>query len=476
MLRIERLTIKAIDSGKSIVRDLSFQIHTGEIVSLAGPSGSGKSTVALAVCGLLPSDLKIESGDVFFQNASLCHLLPEQWGAIRGRKIGMVFQDAQSALNPLFTCGRHLRLAQSWISTEDISASEQRHKSLERLEVCGLADPERIYQSLPSEISGGQRQRVLFALATLGTPSLLVADEPTASLDADTTAVLRELISDYVALNKAAVLLITHDHDRLAHIAHRIVSIQPETSHALKPSVAANPLPVSGTANEVDFSSINPILQVHELAKKYPSTDRPGTSHLALKPISFSLAAGEVLAITGPSGVGKSTLAQCLAGLQSPTEGNISLGGLPLPARRVGRPFPVQMIYQTPKASLSPLRTVGQSLTEAIKAKFDSTQSVADLTVSQLLASVNLPAAFAGRRPHQLSGGEQQRVAIARSLAVQPRILIADEATTSLDPINANAVLSVLRDLARRQGIGVLLITHQIQLAMRYCDRVLQLN
>lgn len=478
MLRIEDLSLRVRATGRLLVAGFGCTVEPGEIVRLDGESGVGKTSVSLAVCGLLHAGLEIAGGSIRLEGTELTNLDEPQWRDVRGRRIGVVFQDPTAALNPLFTCGHHLDLSQRLRS--GVERAQARQRSLDQLRQCGLADPDRIYRALPAEISGGQRQRVMFALASVQNPTLLVADEPTSALDAESADVLAELLASYVRERNAGVLLITHDHLRLAGIVTRSVQLRRGGADAgpAVPFAAASP-PASAVRAQSAAQLAEreaPLLQVRGLVKHFATETQRGGSNRVLSGLDFSVKSGQLLAVTGPSGIGKTTLARCLAALLVPDAGEVLLNGSPLPPRRAGPPHPVQMIYQNPNGSLSPLRTVGQTLAEALHATGVDEAGLVQRRTSELLQAVNLPVAFAARLPRHLSGGEQQRVAIARCLATEPKLLIADEPTSSLDPQNAIGILSLLRELTSMGTMAAILITHQAELAARFCDDVLVLG
>lgn len=446
--------------GREIVSGFSLSLGCGETVALEGPSGSGKSTLALASLGLLPPGLSIVGGEVRLLAHDVPALTEAQWRPLRGRA-AIVFQDANASLNPRVPCGDQVDFALRLHTQLDRPA--RRARVVEAFRACRLAstdaEAQAVYKSLPGSLSGGQRQRVLFTLVTILGPQVLIADEPTASLDPETARVLVDLLATYVREHRAGLLLITHQPEPFRDLIGRTERLAARRDAVIATPPASPPAPAAKRL----------VVQVRGLSKRFPDAN---SSSWVLRGFSLDLCAGEVLALSGPSGVGKSTVGRCIAGLLPWEEGDVLLDGMPLPPLEAGRPFPVQMVHQSPYASLSPRRTVGATLGEALAAAGRSSQD----SVAALLAQVLLPADFAARLPAELSGGERQRVAIARCLAVRPRVLVADEPTASLDSQAVEVVLGLVQTLAREWGMACLLVTHSERDARRFADRSLRLQ
>lgn len=486
ILKLDELTI-AFAGNRPAVDGVSLSLSAGDRLGLLGLSGSGKSLTALALLGLLPPTAQVTAGKAIYTRADgttvdLLQLDEAGWRKLRGREISLVFQEPLTALNPVQRVGKQLIEAVRMLCTElKTAAAREAHLSdwLRRVELPNEQD--RLLRSYPHELSGGQRQRLLLALALLGGPRLLIADEPTTALDTITESGILNLLEKLRRELGMTLIFITHDlhvmrriTDRTAVLAagkvvHRgrteeVLSLPQSKLFAtgtstsdqrLVKSIASRfPLPGRGAGGEVTIQNLS--ISYHS-RKTWPWS-KPQYQN-AVRDVSFTVAAGEWVAIAGPSGCGKTTVARCLAGLLSPAAGTIS--GL-----EEGR---TQLIFQDPFSSLNPTHTARTILREVLRLHPET-----DLTVKGLLASVGLPAdEFSERRPSALSGGQRQRVAIARALAANPRLLIADEAVSALDvPLRAE-ILDLLDVIRRKEGVGLLFITHDLRLVRERADRVL---
>lgn len=461
------------ENGARVLDDANLQLRRGEVVCLVGPSGSGKTTAALALMGLIPEGLHPEKGHVVVDGDVLDPGRPEAYRKHRGKRIAIAFQDPLASLNPLRPCGKQVR---DILLLHGIAqGKEAEARVLDHFTAMGLDDVERIYRSFPHQISGGQRQRVLIALATILQPIVLIADEPTASLDHVSRSQIAGLLRSLASERGTAVLLITHDIELAKSVGQRFVQAQAGILRELPADALSSHVALGPQKPE---SARKPVLDVRMLGKSFPSAI--GTAHSAanvrvLGDVSLQVDAGEMLGVFGPSGAGKTTLGRCVAGLESPDAGVIILQGTPVRARGL-RPHDgrVQMIYQSPGASLNPGVSVGRTIAEALsQAAIPESQHPPE--VARLLAAVGLSESVAAKFPRSLSGGEKQRVAIARCLARRPQLIVADEPTASLDVANKHVVLQLLREVATAQGIAIVLITHERELAQAYCHRVLEL-
>ena len=490
MLTVTDLTI-SFPPHPPVVERLSFTLGAGERLGLLGLSGSGKSMTALALLGLLPAAAVIESGEAWYQPESgpavnLLTLRERRWRPLRGRELSLVFQEPLTALNPTQTVGGQLREAALRLCPALKTAAQRDEHIRDWLRRVELPeDQDRILRSYPHQLSGGQRQRLLIALALFGAPRLLIADEPTTALDTITEAGILRLLRKLRAELGMATIFITHDLSVMARSADRLLVMaagrmirqgptaellalgdQVFTPPGAAPDTAPEPVP---NADKGEPGQKQTALTVTDLSVSYAV---PGAfpwsnngNRAAVSGLSFSLLAGEWLAIVGPSGCGKTTVARTLSGLLPRSGGSVDLapGGN------------VQLVFQDPFGSLNPVHTVRRAITEVLRVSLPGKQRITyEQEAGRLLDRVGLPAAaYAGRRPAALSGGQRQRVAIARALAANPTVLIADEAVSALDVPLRKDVLDLLDELRREQGIALLFISHDLRLVAERADRIL---
>lgn len=466
--------VVAAHTGARILCGATVTLRAGEVTCLVGPSGAGKTTLALLFAGLLADGLALQSGRIEIGGVGI---VPngESLRAIRGRRVGCVFQDPDASLNPFRRCGAQVEDALRIHGS--VVASTARLQVLRQFERMGLEDAERIYRSFPREISGGQRQRVLIAMASLLSPELLIADEPTAALDAVSASAVLNLLRQFAREEGKAVLVVSHDLDVVAAAADRVYRIDEGVASEVqppftRPAITSSQAPDSG-------AEAGTVLEVNDLAAGYQGLPRGAAARAAtgvlFQNLSFRIGAREIVGIVGPSGVGKSTLGRCVAGLVRPLAGSAVIDGRPVESRG-SRPHDgrVQMIYQSPASSLDSRQTVAQILNEALEAgRVPESEWTAE--VARLLRRVGLPLETAEKRATMLSGGESQRVAIARAVSRRPRVIVADEPTAALDDANKQIILDLLTEHVRREQIALLLITHERALAERYVSRMIEL-
>ncbi len=470
------------------VEDLSLEVRPGEIVCVVGESGSGKSVTAQAVMDLLPPDIAVAAGSVRYAGRELLPLSRAERLRLNGRDIAMVFQEPIAALNPFYRVGRQVEEVFRVHGAGD--GAERRRRVLALFEEVRLPDPARVFGAYPHQLSGGQCQRVMIAMALALEPRLLIADEPTTALDVTTQAQILSLIRDLRARHGAGVLFITHDFGVVAEIADRIVVMQkgrtvetgtvaavlgdPRHSYT-RALVAAVPRPVPRAPRAA--TDAQPVLAAEGLRKVFArrSLFGPGRRTTALDGVSMTLAPGETLGLVGESGSGKSTLAQSLLRLVDVEAGAIRLGGdeVTRMGERRFRPLRrrIQIIFQDPWASLDPRQTAVDAIAEG-PIIHGVPRSDAMERARRLIALVGLDPQAGDRFPHQFSGGQRQRLCIARALAVEPGILVADEPVSSLDVSVQAQILALLDGLQRRLGFAMLFVTHDLRVAARICDRV----
>jgi peptide/nickel transport system ATP-binding protein len=470
------------------VEGVSLDVGRGEIVCVVGESGSGKSVTAQAVMGLLPRELKASGGRVLLEGQDLLGASTDRLRNLRGSRMSMIFQEPMTALNPVMTLGD--QIAEVLTIHTELSASERRRRVLDIMRAVRLPEPERLLDVYPHQISGGQRQRIMIAAALVLDPALLIADEPTTALDVTTQAGILKLIRELQERRGTGVLFITHDFGVVADIAHRVVVMQ------------AGRVVEAGTRDEVlrspraDYTKMliasvpslrppqrspksGPIaLATQRLSKSYGSNGlvfRSGRFVRAAENVDIEVRRGETVGIVGESGSGKTTVARCIARLVEPTSGSIRIGDIdvarmPESRLRAHRKH-VQIVFQDPYRSLNPRRTVGASIIEG-PVNFGMSEADAMRRARELMRLVGLSPDALSRYPHQFSGGQRQRIAIARALAMEPQLLITDEAVSALDVSVQAQVLELLDDVRRRFDLAVLFITHDLRVAAQICDRI----
>ncbi|MDD3669222.1 MAG: ATP-binding cassette domain-containing protein [Alphaproteobacteria bacterium] len=455
LLDIRRLCVSF--DGRPAVRDVSLSVKSGAFVAIVGGSGSGKTSVCLSVLKL--HDKARISGRILFRGRDLVPLSDDEMTAVRGGKIAMIFQEPMASLNPLHTAGRQilesLRLHQACVA--------RKSKVLDLLRVVELADAGRIYRAYPHELSGGQRQRVMIAMALAGNPDLLIADEPTTALDAQTQAQILALLKNLQRKLGLSILFVTHDWDIVRAMADRVYLMRGGRVIAtrLPDDAPESPRPPSAPAEVV--------LQARGIRVFHGG-------FCAVKGVDFDLQKGRTLGVVGESGSGKSSLGFGLVRLCR-AEGGVSIGGqdffkLSGKALRAARRR-IQMVFQDPFSSLNPRMTIGDIVGEGLMHWERAARAV---RVGEALASVGLNPAVTARYPHELSGGQRARVALARALVLNPDVLILDEVTASLDRQTALRLRALLCDLQQRFGLSYIFISHDIKTIRSVADDILVLK
>lgn len=476
-----------------ILRRVSFALGRREAVGLVGASGSGKSLTALSILGLLPPQARVTGGRIRFDGIDLRRLPDRPLRAIRGGRIGYVPQEPATAFNPVWSIGLHLREA---IRLHPAGARRVAPvRAAELLRLAELDDVPRMLRSFPHQLSSGQRQRAFLAIALAAAPDLLIADEPTSALDA---RVQREILATLRRLRqelRLAVLLISHDPAAVAAVCDRVLVMRdgeivddsrprPRAAGRIgsRPADTARPQARGRPAVSDLRSTDPPLLEARGLVKHYSARGRRGSrrSVEALRGVSLHLHAGECLAVVGESGSGKSTLARCLARLIEPTSGSVTFAGDDLttlrsePLRRSRRYL--QMIFADAGASLDPRMRVATILEEPLRAFALGSRGERRDRVLRTMERLGLSLSLARRFPGELSGGQRQRVAFGRAVIVHPRVLLADEPVSALDPPLQAQALELLNDLRVALGLGLLLIAHDLALVSRLADRLLVLD
>jgi len=492
VLEISDLTVRLAgnSNAKPVLNGISLKIRKGETVCLVGESGSGKSVTSLSIMGLLPKGaLEPAGGQINLEGKNLLDLGPQAMRAIRAGKISMIFQEPMTALNPVLRVGEQI---EEVLRTHlNLPSSERKARVLNIMEQVHLPDIDRVYRSYPHQLSGGQRQRIMIAMALVLEPQLLIADEPTTALDVTTQKQILSLIAELQEKHGTAVLFITHDMGVVAEIA--------DTVHVMKNGNVVEHAPVEKLLRspQEDYSkkllqsvpSLTPraaratasdelALQVDDLQKAYGTHKVfvKGEHTFAASDVSFTIKRGRTLGIVGESGSGKSTVARCVMRLIDPTAGDIKVSDYNIAklSQRQLKPYRkhIQIIFQDPFRSLNPRWTIGRSLVEG-PVNMGVDKRTATARAAELLQLVGLPEDAIDRYPHQFSGGQRQRIAIARAVAMEPDVLVADEAVSALDVSVQAQVLQLLDELQEKLGISILFITHDLRVAAQICDDVL---
>ena len=471
------------------VNKVSFDVNPGEVLCLVGESGSGKSVIAFAIMGLLAKALTVESGTIELEGENLTTASDERLRELRCTRMGMIFQEPMTALNPVMSCGD--QIDEVLEEHTSLPATERREKVLAMIEQVHLPDPERMYRSFPHQLSGGQRQRIMIAMALILEPVLLIADEPTTALDVTTQAQILKLIAELQGERKTGVLFITHDFGVVAEIGDTVAVLKQgelveknKTHLALsKPQHPYTQMLIASVPSHEppDRADISPsaemVLKTEGLFKRYiTQTFSLGKRELvAAQDVSIEIRKGETLGIVGESGSGKSTVARCVTRLIETSDGRILLSGTDIANTKQNKlgefRRKVQIIFQDPYRSLNPRRTVGLSIMEG-PMNYGMSAQDATAQAKRLMDLVRLDPEGLDRYPHEFSGGQRQRVCIARALAMEPELLVADEAVSALDVSVQRQVLELLEEIRDEMHLAMLFITHDLRVAAQICDSV----
>ncbi|MGE8637076.1 MAG: dipeptide ABC transporter ATP-binding protein [Achromobacter sp.] len=489
-LKISALTVQAGHGAarRPVIENISFEVYPGETLCVVGESGSGKSVTSLAAMGLLPKGvLTATAGSILLGNDDVLRATPDRLRALRASRIAMVFQEPMTALNPVQKVGRQIDEVLRLHSR--LGASERRKQVLAMLESVHLPDIERVYNAYPHQLSGGQRQRIVIAMALILKPQVLIADEPTTALDVTTQKQILALIRELQERQRTAVVFITHDFGVVAEIADRIVVmnrgsvVETGTRDQIlaRPQQAYTRMLVSSVPSLIPqqrpLPSGEKVLEIIGLGKTYKEKPFFGAARVvaAAKDVALTVRRGEIAGVVGESGSGKSTVARCVVRLIEPSAGAIFLKDEDIvqvsSAQMRLRRTRVQMIFQDPYRSLNPRRQVGDSLIEGL-VNFGVADATAREKAAQALELVGLGRDVMQRYPHQFSGGQRQRLCIARAVVMEPDLLVADEAVSALDVSVQDQVLKLLEEIRARTGVAILFITHDLRVAAQICDSI----
>lgn len=492
LLEVNNLSVDLLNQTGSVplLKDLNFAIEEGEILALVGGSGSGKSVTSLALMRLLPNALHITAGQVLLSGQDIFAYNELQMNRVRGKKIAMIFQEPQSALNPVQSIGK--QIAESLRKHQQLQGAPLKQKVLDLLEEVGIPEPEQRYDWYPHQLSGGQKQRVVIAIALACEPLLLIADEPTTALDVTIQKQILALLNDIRKRRQLAILLITHDMGVVAEMADRIAVMK--RGEIVEQAIASDFFAAPQHPYSQELLAFLPkgdqfcppvkqdsLLEVNNIkvwfAKRKGLLQRVYDHTKAVDDISLTIARGETLALVGESGSGKTTVGRAILRLEDLTAGAVSFSGQRIDGLNKKNFLPlrkkIQIIFQDPFSSMNPRFSVREILAEGMQALgVGKNTEEREQRMRQLLERVGLKAEHLERFPHEFSGGQRQRIAIARALAVEPELIICDEPTSALDLSIRGQVLDLLQELQREFGIAYLFITHDLSIIPKVAHRV----
>ncbi|QFU01582.1 Glutathione import ATP-binding protein GsiA [Halomonas sp. THAF5a] len=489
LLRLDDLTIAFDDA--TVVDRLSLTVARGETLALVGESGSGKSVSALGAMGLLPANARIEGGRRLGET-DLARLSPRGWRGLLGSRVGFVFQEPMTSLNPLHSIGK--QIGEALRLHQGLTGKAARRRTRALLEQVRLPRAEELLDAWPHQLSGGQRQRVMIAMAIANEPDLLIADEPTTALDVTVQQEILALLAELRDRHGMGMLFITHDLNLVRRHADRVCVMhrgQAQESGAVD-AVFARPqsphtrllLEAEPTGRPAPVTSRAPLLAARGLGVSFPRPKRLFSRRPppfeAVKPLDLSVAPGETLGIVGESGSGKTTLALALLRLGQ-GRGEIDFDGTRLDRlsgndlRRQRRSL--QVVFQDPYGSLSPRLPVFDIVSEGLRFhQPELARAEVERRVRDTLREVGLPEECASRYPHEFSGGQRQRIAVARAIILEPRLVVLDEPTSALDRSVQKQLVELLRDLQARRRLSYLFISHDLAVVRAMAHRLLVLK
>ena len=518
-----RVAFKSNTGLNEVLHGISYDLFPNEILGIVGESGSGKSVASLAIMGLLPPKKSVVStGDILFKNKNILHYSQKELEALRGQKIAMIFQEPMSALNPSMSCGAQVE--ELLFQHTSLSKKEVKEKVIQLFNEVKIPTPHETFKKYPHEISGGQQQRVMIAMAIACKPDILIADEPTTALDVTVQKDIIELLKTLQKECKMSVIFISHDLALVSEIADRILVMYqgsiiesgptksifktPKENYT-KALIGARPtlksrlkqLPTisdflsntisksvisksSRTKKHKEIYSQAPLLEVINLEKIYfsnPSFFGTKTAFKAVDTVSFKVYAGETMGLVGESGCGKSTLGKAILQLDKATAGTLNYKGkditnLHKKEMRALRKE-IQIIFQDPYASLNPRLTVGEAIMEPMKVhRLFSSDKERKTKTLEILEKVGLDPSHFDRYPHEFSGGQRQRIGIARTIAVEPKLIICDESVSALDISVQAQVLNLLNVLKEDYGFTYIFISHDLAVVKFMSDQLMVMN
>ncbi len=525
LIEVENVVISFLRDNEwnPVIKGSSFCVYENEIVGIVGESGSGKSVTSLALMGLLPKEVsQISEGKIIFNNQDITRFSQHDFRKLRGNQMAMIFQEPMSSLNPSMKCGK--QVAEMLEEHTKLSEKEIKAEVLSLFEKVKLPNPEEIFNKYPHQISGGQKQRVMIAMALACKPKLLIADEPTTALDVTVQKEIIHLLKEIQAETQMSILFISHDLSLISEIANRVLvmfkgeiveqglsqEIFKNPKHIytqaliasrpsmdvrlkrlatiqdfLKDSVQTEIITSEQRHNHLELLySKPPLLEVKNLEKEYFSNvglfgKKKGFK--AVNDVSFKIYEGETLGLVGESGCGKSTLGNAILQLDKPTAGSVYYKGVDitkLPSKEIkALRKEIQIIFQDPFASLNPRITVGKAIMEPMQVhKLYKNDNERKQKTIEILERVGLDESYFDRYPHEFSGGQRQRIGIARTVALQPKMIVCDESVSALDISVQAQVLNLLNELKENFGFTYIFISHDLAVVKYMSDQIIVMN
>lgn len=525
LIEVENVVVSFLRDNQwnSVIKGSSFCVYENEIVGIVGESGSGKSVTSLALMGLLPKEVsQISEGKIIFNNQDITHFSQREFRKLRGSQMAMIFQEPMSSLNPSMKCGK--QVAEMLQEHTKFSEREIKAEVLSLFDRVKLPNPKEIFNKYPHQISGGQKQRVMIAMALACKPKLLIADEPTTALDVTVQKEIIHLLKEIQAETKMSVLFISHDLSLISEIANRVLVmyqgeiVEQGTSEeifkkpkhiytqalvASRPSMDVrlkrlatiqdflrNSVPneiISSEQRQVHLNQLYsrlPLLEVKNLEKEYFSNVGLFGKQIGFKAVndvSFKIYEGETLGLVGESGCGKSTLGNAILQLDKPTAGAVFYKGVDitkLSSKEIkALRKEIQIIFQDPFASLNPRITVGKAIMEPMQVhKLYNNDNERKQKTIEILERVGLDESYFDRYPHEFSGGQRQRIGIARTVALQPKLIVCDESVSALDISVQAQVLNLLNELKENYGFTYIFISHDLAVVKYMSDQIVVMN
>jgi len=525
LLSVKNLEISFSNNtiASKVIKSISYDLYPNEILGIVGESGSGKSVSTLAIAGLLPrQNCSIDKGEIIFKNLDLTSLDEKSFELLRGKDIAMIFQEPMSSLNPSMSCGKQVQ--EVLLKHTKLTSTEANTEVLQLFESVKLTNPTNVFSKYPHEISGGQKQRVMIAMAIACKPKLLIADEPTTALDVTVQKEIILLLKDLQKKFKMSIIFISHDLSLVSEIANRVlvmyqgeiveqgtskdvfknpqhiytkalISSKPSLNVRLKQLPTINDYINNNILDTVISSkereqkheilySNNPLLEVKNVSKEYLTKYgffRKSSIFKAVDNVSFKVFEGETLGLVGESGCGKSTLGNAVLQLHKVSSGSIFYKGIDITtlSKKDLRTLreDIQIIFQDPYASLNPRISIGNAIMEPMKVHglYNSSKERKEKTL-EILERVGLPAEYFNRYPHEFSGGQRQRIGIARTIALQPKLIVCDESVSALDISVQAQVLNLLNELKHKFGFTYIFISHDLAVVKYMSDQLLVMN